>query len=132
VVVGEHSLLIAQVGISGSATIGRGVVLAGQTGVAGHITIGDRVIVSGKSGVAKSIPPGQVVSGNPTMPHQTYLRSRMVLPACRRCSSTAVLGRAGSRTGSQVEKGESNMEINRKSDLLPRYPCWWIGSDYRQ
>ncbi|MBI5585585.1 MAG: UDP-3-O-(3-hydroxymyristoyl)glucosamine N-acyltransferase [Deltaproteobacteria bacterium] len=80
VVVGEHSLLIAQVGISGSATIGRGVVLAGQTGVAGHITIGDRVIVSGKSGVAKSIPPGQVVSGNPTMPHQTYLRSRMVLP----------------------------------------------------
>ena len=80
VVVGEHSLLIAQVGISGSATIGRGVVLAGQTGVAGHITIGDRVIVSGKSGVAKSIPSGQVVSGNPTMPHQTYLRSRMVLP----------------------------------------------------
>lgn len=80
VVVGEHSLLIAQVGISGSATIGRGVVLAGQAGVAGHITVGDRVIVSGKSGVAKSIPPGQVVSGNPTMPHQTYLRSRMVLP----------------------------------------------------
>ncbi len=80
VVVGEHSLLIAQVGISGSATIGRGVVLAGQVGVAGHITVGDGVIVSGKSGVAKSIPPGQVVSGNPTMPHQTYLRSRMMLP----------------------------------------------------
>jgi UDP-3-O-[3-hydroxymyristoyl] glucosamine N-acyltransferase len=80
VIVGDHSLLIAQVGISGSATIGRSVVLAGQTGVAGHITVGDRVIVSGKSGVAKSIPPGQVVSGNPTMPHQTYLRSRMVLP----------------------------------------------------
>jgi UDP-3-O-[3-hydroxymyristoyl] glucosamine N-acyltransferase len=80
VVVGEHSLLIAQAGISGSATLGRGVVIAGQAGVAGHITVGDGVIVSGKSGVAKSIPAGQVVSGNPTMPHQTYLRSRMVLP----------------------------------------------------
>jgi UDP-3-O-[3-hydroxymyristoyl] glucosamine N-acyltransferase len=80
VVVAEHSLLIAQVATSGSSPNGRGVVLAGQVGVAGHITVGDGVIVSGKSGVAKSIPPGQVVSGNPTMPHQTYLRSRMMLP----------------------------------------------------
>jgi UDP-3-O-[3-hydroxymyristoyl] glucosamine N-acyltransferase len=79
VVVGENSLLIAQVGISGSATIGKGVVLAGQVGVAGHITIGDRVMVGGKSGVAKSIPAGQVVSGNPTMPHQTYLRTRTLI-----------------------------------------------------
>jgi len=79
VVVGENSLLIAQVGISGSATIGKGVILAGQSGVAGHITIGDRAIVGGKSGVAKSIPAGAIVSGNPTMPHQTYLRTRMLI-----------------------------------------------------
>jgi len=79
VVVGEHSLLIAQVGISGSATLGKGVILAGQVGVAGHITIGDRVMVGGKSGVAKSIPAGEVVSGNPTMPHQTYLRTRFLI-----------------------------------------------------
>lgn len=74
VVVGEHSLLIAQVGISGSVTIGQGVILAGQVGVADHVTIGDRVKVGGKSGVVKSIPSGEIVSGNPTMPHQTYLR----------------------------------------------------------
>jgi UDP-3-O-[3-hydroxymyristoyl] glucosamine N-acyltransferase len=79
VVVGENSLLIAQVGISGSAVIGRNVILAGQAGVAGHITVGDGVMVGGKSGVAKSIPPGQVVSGNPTMPHQTYLRTRRLI-----------------------------------------------------
>lgn len=79
VVVGEHSLLIAQVGISGSATLGKGVILAGQVGVAGHITIGDRVMVGGKSGVAKSIPAGEIVSGNPTMPHQTYLRTRTLI-----------------------------------------------------
>ncbi len=81
VVVGEHSLLIAQVGISGSATLGKGVTLAGQVGVAPHVTIGDGVTVGGKSGVAKSIPAGEVVSGNPTMPHQTYLRTRLPLPA---------------------------------------------------
>jgi UDP-3-O-[3-hydroxymyristoyl] glucosamine N-acyltransferase len=79
VVVGEHSLLIAQVGISGSTTIGQGVILAGQVGVVGHITIGDRVRVGGKSVVIKSIPSGEVVSGNPTMPQQTYLRSRSLI-----------------------------------------------------
>jgi len=79
VVVGENSLLIAQVGISGSAVIGRNVILAGQAGVAGHITLGDGVVVGGKSGVAKSIPAGQIVSGNPTMPHQTYLRTRKLI-----------------------------------------------------
>jgi UDP-3-O-[3-hydroxymyristoyl] glucosamine N-acyltransferase len=79
VVVGENTLLIAQVGISGSASIGKNVILAGQVGVADHITIGDRVMVSGKSGVAKSIPSGEVVSGNPTMPHQLYLRTRTLI-----------------------------------------------------
>lgn len=79
VVVGENSLLIAQVGISGSATIGKGVILAGQVGVAGHITIGDGVIVGGQSGIAKSIPAGEIISGTPTMPHQTYLRTRTLI-----------------------------------------------------
>jgi len=79
VVVGENTLLIAQVGISGSATIGKEVILAGQVGVAGHITIGDRTMVGGKSGVAKSLPAGSIVSGNPTMPHQTYLRTRTMI-----------------------------------------------------
>jgi UDP-3-O-[3-hydroxymyristoyl] glucosamine N-acyltransferase len=79
VVVGEHSLLIAQVGISGSSTLGQGVVLAGQVGVVDHMTIGDGVKVGAKSGVAKSIPAGEVVSGIPTMPHQTWLRTRLLI-----------------------------------------------------
>jgi len=36
--VGEHSILVAQVGVSGSSRIGRGVVLAGQVGVADHVS----------------------------------------------------------------------------------------------
>jgi UDP-3-O-[3-hydroxymyristoyl] glucosamine N-acyltransferase len=80
VVVGEHSLLIAQVGISGSVTLGKGVTLAGQVGVVPHVTIGDGVVVGPKSGVAKSIPAGEVVAGITTMPHQTYLRTRLLIP----------------------------------------------------
>jgi UDP-3-O-[3-hydroxymyristoyl] glucosamine N-acyltransferase len=35
--------------------------------------------VGGQSGVAHSIPAGQIVSGTPTMPHQTYLRPRFLI-----------------------------------------------------
>ena len=36
-------------------------------------------MVGAKSGVAKSIAAGEVVSGNPTMPHQTYLRTSVLM-----------------------------------------------------
>lgn len=69
VVIGENSIIVAQVGISGSTEIGKGVTLAGQAGVVGHIKIGDRAIVGGRAGVLKSIPPNTIVSGYPARPH---------------------------------------------------------------
>jgi len=33
-------------------------------------------MIGSKSGVAKSIPPGEVVSGIPTMPHRLWLKTR--------------------------------------------------------
>lgn len=80
VVVGENSLLIAQVGISGSSEIGRNVVLAGQVGVAGHIKIGNNVMIGGQSGVGKDIMDGDIVSGSPTMPHGQWLRVAGLIP----------------------------------------------------
>lgn len=75
VVVGEDSIIIAQVGISGSARIGKNVILAGQVGVAGHLEIGEGVQVGAQSGIAKSIPAGQTVSGSPAIDHRTWLRT---------------------------------------------------------
>lgn len=69
VVIGEDSVIVAQVGISGSTEIGKGVTLAGQSGVVGHIKIGDGAIVGGRAGVLKSIPPNTIVSGYPARPH---------------------------------------------------------------
>ena len=62
VVVGEHSLLVAQVGVSGSTKLGRRVILAGQVGLTGHIELGDGVRVGAQSGVAplRSRRPGRV------------------------------------------------------------------------
>lgn len=78
VVVGDHSIIVAQTGISGSARIGSGVVLAGQCGVAGHVTVGDGVTAAGRTGIATDIPPGKVISGFPSMDHTRWLRVQKV------------------------------------------------------
>jgi UDP-3-O-[3-hydroxymyristoyl] glucosamine N-acyltransferase len=68
VVVGRHTLLVAQAGISGSTRLGQRVTLAGQVGVAGHLEIGDGAVVSAQSGVSKSLPGGALYMGSPAQP----------------------------------------------------------------
>ncbi len=66
--VGEHVILVSQVGISGSCQIGHRAILAGQVGVADHVTIGDGAILTAKSGVPSDVPAGEVWSGIPSRP----------------------------------------------------------------
>ena len=74
VVVGEHSIIVAQSGISGSTTIGNNVTIAGQSGVIGHVVVGDNTVIAAKAGVTKSIPSGHCVSGYPAKPHSVAKR----------------------------------------------------------
>ena len=78
VIVGDHTIIVAQTGISGSARIGRGVVLAGQCGVAGHVTIGDGCTAAARTGIASDVPAGKVISGFPAMDHMHWLRVQKV------------------------------------------------------
>jgi UDP-3-O-[3-hydroxymyristoyl] glucosamine N-acyltransferase len=80
VVIGEDCLIVAQVGISGSTELGHHVILAGQVGVIGHLKIGEGVRVGAQSGVVQDIPPGQTVSGSPTIPHRKWLRLQAAIP----------------------------------------------------
>ena len=66
--VGEHSVLVAQVGIAGSCRIGRGVMLAGQVGIADHVTVGDGAVVGAQSGVHADLQPGEKFLGTPARP----------------------------------------------------------------
>lgn len=75
VVIGEDSIIVAQVGIAGSTKIGRNVTLAGQVGLVGHIEIGDNVMVGAQSGVAHDLPANQAYSGSPAVPHREWLRT---------------------------------------------------------
>lgn len=58
VVIGRHTVIAAQTGISGSTRIGERVLMGGQVGVVGHIEIGDETIVGAQAGVTKSIAGG--------------------------------------------------------------------------
>lgn len=80
VVVGENTVLVAQVGISGSTKIGAQCILAGQAGVSGHLTIGDRVTIGPQAGIGSSLPDGTVVSGSPEIPHKQWLRVQRTIP----------------------------------------------------
>jgi UDP-3-O-[3-hydroxymyristoyl] glucosamine N-acyltransferase len=67
VVVGKHSVIAAQAGISGSVRIGERVMMAGQVGIVGHATIGDGAIIAAQSGVSRNIQGG-VWFGSPAVP----------------------------------------------------------------
>ena len=73
---GRHVILISQVGVSGSTTIGDGAVLAGQVGVGGHLEIGAGARVGGQAGVTADIPPGATYSGYPARPHREAMRAQ--------------------------------------------------------
>jgi UDP-3-O-[3-hydroxymyristoyl] glucosamine N-acyltransferase len=68
--IGEHSVLAAQTGVSGSSTIGRRVVVGGQVGIADHCTIEQGAIVGAQAGIptGKTIRGGQTVWGTPARP----------------------------------------------------------------
>jgi UDP-3-O-[3-hydroxymyristoyl] glucosamine N-acyltransferase len=58
VVIGEHTVLAAQVGIAGSTRVGKYVVMAGQVGLVGHIEIADKVVIAAQAGVSKNLSEG--------------------------------------------------------------------------
>jgi UDP-3-O-[3-hydroxymyristoyl] glucosamine N-acyltransferase len=72
--IGEHCLVIAQVGIAGSTKLGHYVVLAGQVGVGGHLKIGNQVTVGAKAGVMTDIPDHGKWLGAPAQPDKQFKR----------------------------------------------------------
>lgn len=78
--VGPLSLIVAQAGISGSTTLGQGVVVAGQVGIVGHLRIGDGARLGAQAGVAHDVPDGETWTGYPALPHREWLRMVTALP----------------------------------------------------
>jgi UDP-3-O-[3-hydroxymyristoyl] glucosamine N-acyltransferase len=85
--IGQHNLLVSQMGIAGSSSTGDYVVIAGQAGVSDHVHIGNGTVIGARSGVARDVPAGQVLLGAPAMPEKETKRivlSMEKLPDMRR------------------------------------------------
>lgn len=68
--IGQHCVIAAQTGISGSVTIGDRVVAGGQVGIADHCRIEDEAVLGAQCGIPsnKAIRRGQTVWGTPARP----------------------------------------------------------------
>jgi len=109
VVVGEHALLVAQVGISGSSEIGRHAILAGQVGIAGHLRIGEGARIGSKSAVHRDVPAGEDWHGNPARPGREALRNAAQLGRLPR-----ILERVG-----ELERRLARLEGSLENGALP-------------
>jgi UDP-3-O-[3-hydroxymyristoyl] glucosamine N-acyltransferase len=67
-------VIAAQTGISGSCTLGRGVMAGGQAGIGEHCNIQDGAVLGGQSGIlpGKVIRAGQTVWGTPARPLEKF------------------------------------------------------------
>jgi UDP-3-O-[3-hydroxymyristoyl] glucosamine N-acyltransferase len=72
--IGAHSIIVSQVGLSGSVTLGERVTLAGQVGVADHIHIGDGATAAARTGISKDIKAGEISWGAPNRPIKQVMR----------------------------------------------------------
>ena len=75
----KGAILVAQVGIAGSSTIGSYCALGGQVGVAGHITITDGVQIAGQGGVIQDIKEPGIMGGTPAVPIRDWHRQSIIM-----------------------------------------------------
>ena len=108
VVIGEDTILCAQVGISGSTKIGNNVTLAGQVGVVDHVEIGDNVIVGAQAGVMNDLPANQAYVGTPSYPHREYLRMVAAFPKLPEMRKTLI------EIAKRLKKIEENLSSRGK------------------
>ncbi|MBS9782183.1 MAG: UDP-3-O-(3-hydroxymyristoyl)glucosamine N-acyltransferase [Arcobacter sp.] len=73
--IGKGSILVSQVGLSGSTILNEYVVMGGQSGTAGHLEIAPFTTIAARGGVTKSIDtPKKQWAGFPLFEHRVWLR----------------------------------------------------------
>lgn len=76
---GRGCVLVAQVGVSGSTTLGDYVQAGGQAGITGHLKIGSKARIGAQAGVMTDVPPGVEMLGSPASPKKEAIRAMLVL-----------------------------------------------------
>ncbi len=77
--IGEHTVIAAQTGVSGSTKVGKHCVIGGQVGIVGHISLADGTKINAQSGLSKSISnPNTTVNGSPAFEYKSSLKSQAI------------------------------------------------------
>lgn len=83
--IGEHTVIAAQTGISGSTKVGPHCMIGGQVGMVGHIHIAAGTRINAQSGLSKSVTsPNAALNGSPAFDYRASLKSQALfrnLPA---------------------------------------------------
>lgn len=77
--IGEHNILVSQVGIAGSSKTGHHVIVGGQAGISDHVTIGDLAMIAARSGLNRDVAAKDVVAGAPAQPRLEWLKSMAIV-----------------------------------------------------
>lgn len=73
-VIGENTVMAAQVGIAGSTHIGKNCMVGGQVGFAGHIEVGDTAQIGAQAGISGNVKAGSRLLGSPAIDIRQYAK----------------------------------------------------------
>ena len=77
--IGEHTVIAAQTGISGSTKIGHHNMIGGQVGFVGHIVVAPYTKINAQSAVASHIKKeGLTLSGSPVIDIKQHFKATVV------------------------------------------------------
>lgn len=79
VVLGEHCVIVAQSGISGSTALGHHVVVAAQCGITGHLTIGPGARLAARTAVIGDLEGDADYGGAPAIPAAEWRRQLVAI-----------------------------------------------------
>ncbi len=77
--IGKRCLIVSQVGLSGSVTVGDDAVLAAGAGAVPHVRIGRGSVVGARAAVRRDVPDGAMVGGFVAKDHMAWKRETAAL-----------------------------------------------------
>jgi len=107
-VIGEHNIIVAQVGIAGSSETGKYVTIGGQAAIIGHLKVGDYISLAGRTAVSKSLTQRGAYGGYPPEPIDVFHRNSVYL------KNIAIYVKEIKELKERVEELEAKLkEVNR-------------------
>jgi len=76
--IGDHVVMAAQAGVSGSSTVGNYVQIGGQVGISWHIHIADKALIGAQSGLGHNVKEGEKLLGSPAFEIKSHIKSHVL------------------------------------------------------